>query len=136
MPIFANFHFSSILVPTSNRLQLLSQYRELVFNRRDKVIITVDRQSFYQTYHLESSKKRCLALSLYHKPTLYITVSCLMSVQILVTNCFFDTSVFAQEATSQDSGPPVTLIPALTQNTLTIVSLLIGTSSFILGPRI
>jgi hypothetical protein len=59
-----------------------------------------------------------------------------MSVQILVTNCFSDTSVFAQEATSQDSGPPVTLIHALTQNTLTIVSLLIGTSSFILGLRI
>ena len=31
---------------------------------------------------------------------------------------------------------PVTLIPAITQNILTVVSLLIGTSSFILGLRI
>ena len=38
------------------------------------------------------------------------------------------------ELTSQ--GSPIAIIPALTQNVLTIVSFLIGTSSFILGLRI
>jgi hypothetical protein len=39
-----------------------------------------------------------------------------------------------QQLTSQ--GSPIALIPRLTQNVLTIVSFLIGTSSFILGLRI
>jgi hypothetical protein len=40
----------------------------------------------------------------------------------LITISFFGTFVFAQEAASQESGnTPVTLIPALTQNTLTMV---------------
>jgi hypothetical protein len=39
-----------------------------------------------------------------------------------------------QQLTSQ--GSPIALIPGLTQNVLTIVSFLIGTSSFILGLRI
>ena len=39
-----------------------------------------------------------------------------------------------QQVTSQ--GTPITIIPGLTQNVLTIVSFLIGTSSFILGLRI
>lgn len=48
----------------------------------------------------------------------------------------FTTFVYAQGSPTQDSRTPITLIPAVTQNTLTIVSLLIGTSSFILGLRI
>ena len=43
--------------------------------------------------------------------------------------------VFAQERVQYDSTT-LTLIPGITQNILTIVSLLIGTSSFILGLRI
>jgi hypothetical protein len=39
-----------------------------------------------------------------------------------------------QQLTTQ--GTPITIIPGLTQNVLTIVSFLIGTSSFILGLRI
>jgi hypothetical protein len=39
-----------------------------------------------------------------------------------------------QQQTSQ--GTPIAIIPGLTQNVLTIVSFLIGTSSFILGLRI
>jgi hypothetical protein len=42
--------------------------------------------------------------------------------------------VFA-ESSSAETKIPVELIPAITQNTLTIVSFLIGTSSFILGLR-
>lgn len=43
-------------------------------------------------------------------------------------------SASAQQETSM--GAPVTIIPAITQNILTLVSLLIGTSSFLLGLRI
>jgi hypothetical protein len=39
-----------------------------------------------------------------------------------------------QQLTSQ--GSPIAIIPGLTQNVLTMVSFLIGTSSFILGLRI
>jgi hypothetical protein len=39
-----------------------------------------------------------------------------------------------QQLTNQSS--PIAIIPGLTQNVLTIVSFLIGTSSFILGLRI
>jgi hypothetical protein len=46
------------------------------------------------------------------------------------TNITAAEQVRAQQ-TSQ--GSPIVLIPALTQNILTIVSFLIGTSSFILG---
>lgn len=46
----------------------------------------------------------------------------------------FYSFVFAEEPNS-DMKIPITLIPAITQNILTIVSFLIGTSSFILGLR-
>jgi hypothetical protein len=49
---------------------------------------------------------------------------------------FFTSYVHAEERSQQQIAAPVTLIPAITQNILTIVSLLIGTSSFILGLRI
>lgn len=45
-----------------------------------------------------------------------------------------DGSANAQQETSL--GAPVTIIPAITQNILTLVSLLVGTSSFLLGLRI
>jgi hypothetical protein len=51
--------------------------------------------------------------------------------------CLANNTVRAQQqeqVTSQ--GTPITIIPGLTQNVLTIVSFLIGTSSFILGLRI
>lgn len=59
--------------------------------------------------------------------------SILLIVQIFVIASSFTSSVFAQEKSQYD---PVTLVPAITQNILTVVSLLIGTSSFILGLRI
>jgi hypothetical protein len=48
----------------------------------------------------------------------------------------FTTFVSAQGSPTEETRTSITLIPAITQNTLTIVSLLIGTSSFILGLRI
>ena len=48
----------------------------------------------------------------------------------------FTSFVSAQGSPTQDNETPIILIPAITQNTLTIASLLIGTSSFILGLRI
>jgi nitrogen fixation/metabolism regulation signal transduction histidine kinase len=51
-------------------------------------------------------------------------------------NSLFASFVFAEGQQQQYTNTPITLIPGLTQNVLTIVSLLIGTSSFILGLRI
>jgi hypothetical protein len=59
----------------------------------------------------------------------------LIVTQIFVIVNLSISHVSAQE-TQQSDFVPITLIPALTQNVLTIVSLLIGTSSFILGLRI
>jgi hypothetical protein len=60
--------------------------------------------------------------------------SILLIIQIFVIASAFTSSVLAEEI--QRDSTPVTLIPAITQNILTIVSLLIGTSSFVLGLRI
>ena len=60
---------------------------------------------------------------------LTLTISILLCVSLLG-----DSSANAQQETSL--GAPVTIIPAITQNILTLVSLLIGTSSFLLGLRI
>jgi len=51
-------------------------------------------------------------------------------------NSLFASFVVAEGQQQQYTNTPITLIPGLTQNVLTIVSLLIGTSSFILGLRI
>ena len=51
-------------------------------------------------------------------------------------NSLFASFVVAEGQQQQYTITPITLIPGLTQNVLTIVSLLIGTSSFILGLRI
>jgi len=51
-------------------------------------------------------------------------------------NSLFASFVVAEGQQKQYTNTPITLIPGLTQNVLTIVSLLIGTSSFILGLRI
>lgn len=58
----------------------------------------------------------------------------LLTIQIIVVASSFTSYVLAQEI--QQNSIPITLIPAITQNILTIVSLLIGTSSFVLGLRI
>jgi len=52
--------------------------------------------------------------------------------------CIDNNTVRAQQQQQQltSQGSPITIIPGLTQNVLTIVSFLIGTSSFILGLRI
>jgi hypothetical protein len=65
----------------------------------------------------------------------FIAVILLMSIHVIVIANSCASYVFAQE-TPPYENVPVTLIPAITQNILTIVSLLIGTSSFILGLRI
>jgi hypothetical protein len=69
-------------------------------------------------------------------PTNSIIATCLLSLYVLSTSSWFTSFVSAQGSPTQDNKTPITLIPAITQNTLTIVSLLIGTSSFILGLRI
>jgi len=52
--------------------------------------------------------------------------------------CIDNNTVRAQQQQQQltSQGSPIAIIPGLTQNVLTIVSFLIGTSSFILGLRI
>jgi hypothetical protein len=52
--------------------------------------------------------------------------------------CLANNTARAQQQQEQvtSQGTPITIIPGLTQNVLTIVSFLIGTSSFILGLRI
>jgi hypothetical protein len=58
----------------------------------------------------------------------------LLTIKIIVIASSFTSYVLAEEI--QQDSTPVTLIPAITQNILTVVSLLIGTLSFILGLRI
>jgi hypothetical protein len=53
----------------------------------------------------------------------------------LVMSSLFTSLVFA-ESSLTETKIPIVLIPAITQNILTIVSFLIGTSSFVLGLRI
>ena len=53
----------------------------------------------------------------------------------LVISSLFTSFVFA-ESSLTETKIPLVLIPAITQNILTIVSFLIGTSSFVLGLRI
>ena len=53
----------------------------------------------------------------------------------LVISSLFTSYVFA-ESSLTETKIPIVLIPAITQNILTIVSFLIGTSSFVLGLRI
>jgi hypothetical protein len=53
---------------------------------------------------------------------------------VVMINSF--TSYASAVETTPYANTPITLIPGLTQNVLTIVSLLIGTSSFVLGLRI
>ena len=53
----------------------------------------------------------------------------------LVISGLFTSFVFA-ESSLAETKIPIVLIPAITQNILTIVSFLIGTSSFVLGLRI
>ena len=65
----------------------------------------------------------------------FIAAILLITIHVIVITNSSASYVFAQE-TPQYESVPVTLIPAITQNILTIVSLLIGTSSFILGLRI
>ncbi len=98
----------------------------------------LDRWSIYEIFRLGSPKKQCLIFLAKNRISTnsIISIFCLILLYMLVTNNLFDPFVFAQGSTTQDTIMPVTLIPALTQNTLTIVSLLIGTSSFILGLRI
>ena len=53
--------------------------------------------------------------------------------------CIDNNTVRAQQQQQQQltsQGSPIAIIPGLTQNVLTIVSFLIGTSSFILGLRL
>jgi len=64
-------------------------------------------------------------------------LTCTAMLLSLSFMCLANNTVRAQQqqqVTSQ--GTPITIIPGLTQNVLTIVSFLIGTSSFILGLRI
>src|SRR5919205_2504506 len=64
----------------------------------------------------------------------------LMSGIILLSLSFLcmdnNNSVRAQQQQQTSQGAPVAIIPGITGNILTIVSFLIGTSSFILGLRI
>jgi hypothetical protein len=61
----------------------------------------------------------------------------LLSLSVM---CIDNNTVRAQQQQQQQQltrqGSPIAIIPGLTQNVLTIVSFLIGTSSFILGLRI
>jgi hypothetical protein len=65
----------------------------------------------------------------------FIAAAILLTMHVVVIANSSASYVLAQESPQYESVP-VTLIPAITQNILTIVSLLIGTSSFILGLRI
>jgi hypothetical protein len=85
---------------------------------------------------LGSSYKQWLLLARYNLPINSIVTAVLLSFQVLMINSLFASFVFAEGQQQQYTNTPITLIPGLTQNVLTIVSLLIGTSSFILGLRI
>ena len=69
---------------------------------------------------------------MYSKISLVITI--LLAAAILLGTLQAATAQQPQPQTSQ--GLPVVIIPGITQNILTVVSFLIGTSSFILGLRI
>jgi len=86
--------------------------------------------------HLGSSYKQWLLLARYNLPINSIVTAVLLSFQVLMINSLFASFVVAEGQQQQYTNTPITLIPGLTQNVLTIVSLLIGTSSFILGLRI
>ena len=58
----------------------------------------------------------------------------LLTIQIIVIASSFSSYVVVEKI--QQDSTPVTPIPAITQNILTIASRLIGTSSFVLGLRI
>jgi hypothetical protein len=86
---------------------------------------------------LGSSYKQWLLLARYNLPINSIVTAVLLSFQVLMINSLFASFVVAEgQQQQQYTNTPITLIPGLTQNVLTIVSLLIGTSSFILGLRI
>ena len=55
-------------------------------------------------------------------------------IQLIISSLF--TSFVFAESSLTETKIPIVLIPAITQNILTIVSFLIGTSSFVLGLRI
>src|SRR2546428_12878175 len=65
-------------------------------------------------------------------------LTCTVMLLSLSFMCLTNNTVRAQQQQQQvtSQGTPITIIPGLTQNVLTIVSFLIGTSSFILGLRI
>jgi hypothetical protein len=85
---------------------------------------------------LGSSYKQWLLLARYKLQINSIVTAILLSFQVLMINSLFASFVFAEGQQQPYTNTPITLIPGLTQNVLTIVSLLIGTSSFILGLRI
>jgi hypothetical protein len=85
---------------------------------------------------LGSSYKQWLLLARYNLQINSIVTAILLSFQVLMINSLFASFVFAEGQQQPYTNTPITLIPGLTQNVLTIVSLLIGTSSFILGLRI
>jgi hypothetical protein len=85
---------------------------------------------------LGSSYRQWLLLARYNLQINSIVTAILLSFQVLMINSLFASFVFAEGQQQQYTNTPITLIPGLTQNVLTIVSLLIGTSSFILGLRI
>ena len=55
-------------------------------------------------------------------------------IQLIISSLF--TSFVFAESSPTETKIPIVPIPAITQNILTIVSFLIGTSSFVLGLRI
>src|SRR2546428_3755886 len=63
-------------------------------------------------------------------------LTCTAMLLSLSFMCLANNTVRAQQQQVTSQGTPITIIPGLTQNVLTIVSFLIGTSSFILGLRI
>jgi hypothetical protein len=91
---------------------------------------------FGELVPLGSSYKQWLLLARYNLPINSIVTAVLLSFQVLMINSLFASFVVAEGQQQQYTNTPITLIPGLTQNVLTIVSLLIGTSSFILGLRI
>jgi len=63
---------------------------------------------------------------------LLLTLTCAV---ILLSLSSMDNNTVRAQQQQTSLGLPITIIPGLTQNVLTIVSFLIGTSSFILGLR-
>src|SRR5919108_2784456 len=71
---------------------------------------------------------------MYRKISVLIKV--LLAAAILAGTLQAATAQKQQPQPQTNQGLPVVIIPGLTQNILTVVSFLIGTSSFILGLRI